>query len=384
MKRQRRAPDRQRKQQRWVPPYSSHDIHSEHYAALRPWIEDDVATLREAESTGPFVNAFEAPSRFPDMIERVTRCGLGDRGPRLMSKRPGTNMADISAIESSYLLKNPFLERVYFDILNLNLHGNRVYHYTDPLIQRMLNTRINVANESVHLPFNALAMTTRSETLLRVFLCPKRQKTYDPGMGMAITATIKRDEGLTTLLLTTYLIKSRRPLEMTNAHMSMRHGETVADAIAQFCGTQDARAPLADADTAETLLDWFKENATAYYRTVINCLLYLATPRTVISDPYEPVPSKLSANSTRSTALVQDVGRGIEPLYINPSDIFRTIRKGIEGNGTKLAWRVLVSGHWRAFPHQAVLGEMAQRNWIEPFWRGADDSPERNKPYVVS
>lgn len=368
----------------FTPPPTPHDIFKavDRHGDL---LARDLSDLRERGMMGPHMRVEAIPTRVYQAIQREARCGFGNGEPYYYDEDPSA-FVPYGVDENVFLTDTPQFIPEWLDTLNLNLHGNRVYHYTDAIVQWMLNTRLNIPAEELRLPFPSLMLTTRSETLVRVFLGPKRQKEYTKELSLALVLSHVAPEGDMDgmITITTYVLRSGRMMEWANARIVLSSGFTIGEAVSAFAEERPMKT-LADEGQIERTTSWFDANAETYYRTVINCISYVTTPNPAIGEVYEQRPGQVNAPGSDASGRckVQDVGRGLEPIEIRPSDIFKVIEKGRKRPGSTLAWRVLVAGHWRAFPYQAALGPLAQRNWIKPFWRGQEDAPERNKPYNV-
>ena len=367
---------------KFIPPPNYHDLETglEDYIHF---LELDLADMIAENDLGPHMQITKTKTRLPQGLQVLTGSGLGEGGRAHVPTLDRDDIPPYNLHEAVELGKNQYLPHDWLDTLNLNLHGNRVYHFTDAVVQWMLNTRLNIPCEEMFFPFPSLMVTTRSETLVRVFLGPNRQDEYRSGMSLALVVSHKHDpdENEAYVTITTNVVVNRKRLEWARAHIHLPYGETVGRAVKIY--TQKAINTTKLPPEKEAFFNaWFDDNAETYYRTIINCLSYITTPNPAVSNPYEPWGTK-AGDGTRNKCITQDVGRGLDPIEIKPSDIFKVINKGVRGSGSKLAWRVLVAGHWRAFPGEAVLGPQARRNWIKPFWRGRDDAPVRNKPYRV-
>ena len=141
--------------------------------------------------------------------------------------------------------------------------------------------------------------------------------------------------------------------------------------------------------------DTFYTDGLAFYRIVLNAVLYLSSdkaeltvkesPRKEIEDRAEGIASlprrrKLLQTAGRYTALdYEEVGASVGTIVIQKGEA-----EGVEGGsgGGKPLVRFMVRGHWRRQPH-GPESQDRKLIWIRPYYKGSDLAATINKPYLV-
>lgn len=367
-------------------PVSFLDVLSENFAPMRPWLSQDLVDMIRDGEKGPITSLRQTPTYFRSMIAALSRTALPETWPKA-SYHPGRHgQRNLAMSERIFLMRVPFSDRFYEAALSLNLAGNRVYNLSDSFVQRMLATKLDMPNERIRLPHRAVAITAANETMTRAFLGAARQHEYRENMKIVVYAALEEITGKRILHIMTMRLEGRKSEEMLMASIPFPDGERTADSIRNYLSTSKSENPYKSGEQEVHLQDWFADSAAGYYRTLLNCILYLTIPNAHVGPVYKPSNNGSDMNATRILADTQDVGRDMAPLFLRPGEMFEKERFEVKapGTGRKLDHMVLVSGHYRDLPRQQHLPEKDRREiWIEPYLKGPDGTEMRNKLYVV-
>lgn len=302
----------------------------------------------------------------------------------------------------------------YHCLVNFALAGKKTFHFSDNLAEHLANTEINLKAALIQLPFPTCLFTFTSRAVINamhnirgdagrwainaagldysapvsVFLTVHPAGAGLPGRKLLICAWHAR------LPDTSYLMLKRELYlgdDWTLEQALRTDWETLTPddlGIGLRVNVDDDTIAYQDDDT-------FYNDGLAFYRIVLNAVLYLSSNQaelTAMESPRREIEArakelasppkrrKLLQTTGRYTALdYQEVGASVGPIVIQKGETDGST--GSAGGGKPLV-RFMVRGHWRRQPH----GQESQERkliWIRPYYKGSDIAATINKPYLV-
>ena len=366
-----------------VNPWNSLDVLRQQLGPYERALRLDVEDLI-AERNGASCDSLEsAPNRFLDVAAHRAAGQTVQPMPWGGERRP----FDRDALPQAWAIRPDHLfEECYLQALNFNTGGGRVMHVGDGLVQQMAATDNNAPCGDFRLPFNSFVLTTRSETLARLYLNGNAMladvNPRDVSISVMVSIGISV-EGVRRLALVTHASIGGRLVGMANARIALMLG-TVRDAVADFLDfgrtTPVEVAQPQDEGVDPEDLNWLGNGAAGYYLTLVNVLLYLTTPA---SAPRRVAVSRAIPDDSAEVREVDVAGEGIEPLVLEPGRLVAALVSGARGSREfRVGGRVMTRGHWRSRHGQASLPDPEQQ-WIRPYWRNLDGQEKPQRPYAV-
>lgn len=388
-------------------------------------IRPNVVTYAEADATS-LLDQMDDPRTIGSADEfdsSLKKCAVevGEAFLQLVSDRTGLSVESVreEANQSpqlnahmASLLNNVNLE--YHCFLNFSLFGKKVFHVTDNLSEHLANTEINLKSNLVQLPFPACMFVFTSRTAVRAMHnirgssgrrdMNKDRLDYDAPISVFLT---ERPSPVDTLKGRNLIICAFQAKPPATALMTMKREIFLGDdwSLEQSLRTNwdelkpDAEKAGMTIGASEGVIeplndDTFYTDGLAFYRIVLNTLLYLASDAAdlgQIKDPGKEIDEKLRVaepnkrhklekSKRKYTALPYViVGQNISPIA---SDETASRDKQSSGLKTVSGTRFLVRGHWRRQPHGKSF-QQRKLVWIKPFYKGPDIGELANKPYLV-
>lgn len=389
---------------------------------LRPSLiekaELDAADLLSAPNPPQAIHSVDDyNSRFPQYIERLNVEILG-----YGADHPGVSVEELSPIlsgappqaKASLASLYSTVNNEYHNVVNFALAGKKTFHFCDNLAEHLANTEINLKAALIQLPFPTCLFTFTSRAVINAmhnirgdagrwamnvagldysapvsaFLSVHPAGAGLPGRKLLICAWHAR------LPDTSYLMLKRELYLADNwtLEQALRTDwETLTPdnlGIGLSVNVDDDTIAYQDDDT-------FYTDGLAFYRIILNAVLYLssdqaeltakASPRREIEDKAKGIASlpkrrKLLQTTGRYTALdYQEVGTSVGPIVIQKGEAEGS--EGGKGGGKPLV-RFMVRGHWRRQPH-GPDSQDRKLIWIRPYYKGPDLAATINKPYLV-
>jgi hypothetical protein len=365
-----------------VNPWNSLDIMRDHLWPYERQIALDVAEIIAETPAGSVPRAHDSNRLMASRLADVMAHQVAGRSRQYMpwdGRRRPFDPAELP--EACTLSPDPFFEECYLQAVNLNVCGARVMHVGEGLVQQMAATQSNAPCGEFRLPFNAFVLTTRSETMIRLFL-EGTDASYTPEMSLSIVVAVAIDsEGARRLSLFSHAIRGRTLIKCTVARIQLE-SRTVRDSVAAFLSLgrnqptmiTPSGAPAARPD------NWFGEHGESYYLTLTNVLLYLTMPTARLRDT--TVRAEIDDDS-RETRQVVVCGEDEKAIIFDPVRLVKALGKGRSKDPEfTIDARIMVRGHWRARKGQAALPE-PERQWIRPYWKGLDSPSKPQRHYDV-
>ncbi len=344
-----------------------------------------------------------------EVLERIARFG----GVTVEQSRPGFAEARLQA-RAQFAGLYSTVNHEYHSLVNFALASKKTFHFSDNLAEHLANTEINLKATLIQLPFPTCLFTFTSRAVINAmhnirgdagrwavntaeldysapvsaFLTVYPAGAGLPGRKLLICAWHARPPDTSYLMLKRELYLGD---DWTLEQVLRTDWETLTPdnlGIGLSVNVNDDTIAHQDDDT-------FYTDGLAFYRIILNAVLYLsseqveltakASPRREIEDKAKVIASlskrrKLLQTTGRYTALdYQEVGASVGPIVIQKGEAEGSeVGKG----GGKPLVRFMVRGHWRRQPHGA---ESQDRKliWIRPYYKGPDLAATINKPYLV-
>ena len=389
---------------------------------LRPLLvemaEQDAADLLNGPKPPQAIHSVDDfNSRFGAYFERLNADVLG-----YGAEHPGVSTEEMSPFLSSAPPQTKtFLAGLYgtvnmeyHSVLNFALAGKKTFHFSDNLVEHLANTEINVKAALIQLPFPTCQFTFTARAAINAMHNIRGQAgrldinaaglDYSAPISVFLTVHPTDDE----LRGRKLIIKAWHARLPNTSYLALKRelylGDnwTLEQALRTDWGTltpNDLGSGLSvDAEGASVGLqadDRFYTDGLAFYRIVLNAVLYLSSEQAELANEVNAhqeieVQALNIASLQKRRKLLQtrgrfsslnyrEVGASVGPIVIqkNAAD------SGLSGaGGGKPLVRFMVRGHWRK---QASGPESLERKliWIRPHFKGPDLATTINKPYLV-
>ncbi|HBF30976.1 hypothetical protein [Rhizobium sp.] len=262
---------------------------------------------------------------------------------------------------------------------NFELFGKKSFFFSQNITQKLADTELNVASESVATPFPCCLFAYDNQAARDAYF--------------AMIGLPTRQEGVVTTYVVHYLTAPEEPALGILVMYSDRRGDIPGAAVRHLS--------LAPGTKLEDALrtDWLKRGKAKtdavsagddemffgpglrMMRIVANSILYLSSANPDVSEGLkEPARTGGSTLSSKEKRRLERsvtkldytlVGRSTTP-YQGPSAAI----------GKQLTERIQTRGHWKSQAHGP--GRLERKIiFIEPYWRGPDAAEVINKPYIA-
>lgn len=262
---------------------------------------------------------------------------------------------------------------------NFELFGKKSFFFSPNITQKLADTELNVASESVATPFPCCLFAYDNQAARDAYF--------------AMIGLPTRQDGVVTTYVVHYLTAPEEPalgiLVMYSdrrgnipgaavRHLSLAPGTKLEDALrTDWLKRGKAKTDAVSAGDDEM----FFGPGLRMMRIVANSILYLSSANPDVSEGLrEPARSGGSTLSSKEKRRLERsvtkldytlVGRSTTP-YQGPSAAI----------GKQLTERIQTRGHWKSQAHGP--GRLERKIiFIEPYWRGPDAAEVINKPYVA-
>lgn len=304
----------------------------------------------------------------------------------------------------------------YHALLNFTLFDKKVFYFGDNAADQLANTEINLRADMINLPFPSCMFTFTSQTAVNALYNLMGQDgrramnagDLDYAAPISVFLTMLPGGDLPGRKLAIVAFHARKPAfirNMTSRILYLPDEWTLEQSLrtdwkkispnnlgpAIRANQHDQSYSLNNEDKS------FYTDGLAFFRLVLNSILYLSSSEAEVADEKSPVseiitkrdaiPSpakrrKLTQVAERFSVLdYTKVGASIPPITLRASHS-ATENGPSQGTGVRPQVRFLVRGHWR---NQAHGPNRADRKiiWIVPFYKGPDIAEQVNKPYLV-
>ena len=286
----------------------------------------------------------------------------------------------------------------YFTLVNFEFFYKKVFYFDPKITQSLMETAVDVEGDLLHLPFPSCAFIFQDPQMIKLlhqcFGSTDIVPEYETPISVFLSE-IKHEGYRSLVIMATRLSDNGSCYIMLKRELKIEHDKSIADALRTVWGEPDTSSYF------ETMADefFFDDLRMSFFRTIVNCILYLSTSNPEIMKMNSPVEnlrrqlgalksSKKKAKMERRLASMVHSASSLPYIHIG-----RTYRPPLPPEASadvdaqqyrKIMKRFMVKGHLRA---QAYGKERSLRKvlWIEPFWKGPNNLDEifGNKPYIV-
>lgn len=389
---------------------------------LRPYLiesaEQDAADLLRSSSPPQAIHSVDDyDSRFLKFISRLNAEQLG-----YGAEHPGVSPDEMASVFSyappqtkAYLASlYGTVNNEYHSIVNFALAGKKTFHFADNLADHLANTEINLKASLIELPFTTCLFTFTSRAVINAMHNIRGDAgrlamntsglDYDAPVSVFLTMH-PAGAGLSGRKLLICAWHARLP---NSCYLGLKRELYLGDnwTLEQSLRTDwktltpDNLGMAMHVDLGEEVIepqgdDTFYTDGLAFYRIVLNAVLYLSSdeaeltgkesPRRDIETRAKAIASlpkrrKLLQTTKQFSSLdYQEVGASVGPIVIQKG---ATEGEGHSVGGGKPLVRFMVRGHWRRQPH-GPGGKERKLIWIRPHYKGDDLASTINKPYLV-
>lgn len=304
----------------------------------------------------------------------------------------------------------------YHSLVNFALAGKKSFYFSDNLTEHLANTEINMKANLIELPFQTCMFTYTSKAAINVM---HNIRGYDGRWDMntngldysapvSVFLTLHPAgaglAGKKLLIVATHAKLPNKHYLMLKRELYLGEDWNLEQALRTDWETltpNDLGIAMRIDVEAQTIEhqddDTFYTDGLAFYRLILNSILYLSSDHAELSNktsPHAEIEAKakqiaslpkrrkaLQAISKFSTLDYSEVGASVGSIVVkHESTENNQSSTGTIGN--KPTVRFMVRGHWRQQPHG--VGNMQRKIiWIRPHFKGADVATLINKPYIV-
>lgn len=381
--------------------------------------EQDAQDLRALTAPPETIHSVDDyDSRFQQCLERVDRRLIEDT-----ARQAGLSIEDIlphfeAALSQSRAAASALYQTVnleYHCLVNFALSGKKTFHFGDNLAEHLAHTEINVKAALIKLPFPSCLFVFSSSAVINamhnirgeegrlavsnngvdttapvsVFLTEHTDRATFAGRKLTICAWHARQPNKVFLAL-------KREIHLADSWSLDQALRTEWASIAPETLGQGRSIDVEQGTIEPQNDDAFYTDGLAFFRIVLNAILYLASdtpelvpvvsPREKIQKAAEALASpqkkrKLLQTANRYSALdYSDVGPTVGHIDVTRHE---PNPEGVSGTGSKPLVRFMVRGHWR--DQRCGQGNQSRKLvWIRPYYKGADLATTINKPYLVT
>lgn len=389
---------------------------------LRPYLietgEQDAADLLVGPNPSQAIHSVDDyNSRFPQYLSCLNAelLGYGADHPGVSAEEMSAFLSSVpqqakAALASLYSTVN--LE--YHTVVNFALFGKKTFHFSDNLAEHLANTEINLKAELIQLPFPTCQFIFTSRAVIDamhnirgdVGLKAMNVPAIDYSAPVSVFLTmLPPSAGLSGRKLIMCAWHARLP---DRSYLGLKRELYLGDnwTLEQALRTDwetltpddlgiGMKINLNEETIAHQDDDTFYSDGLAFYRIVLNALLYLSSDKAELSSQKSPRKElenrakdiasrpkrrKLLKEAGRYSALdFEEIGASVGPIIINVDETDNG--QGVNYGGKPLV-RFMVRGHWRWQPH-GPESQDRKLIWIRPYYKGPDLAATINKPYLV-
>jgi hypothetical protein len=404
-------------------PRTGHEVLMRMFPFLDKMVAEDAAYIQENHPDLRVISKQEDMSEIPNGFEAVFDAYLSWNA-RNQSEERGLTPEDAERQFRAYMASAPAesgrmaqsLGMHYDCSLNFRLNGEKVFYVTDPLAERLAHTEANLRCALLALPFPSFQVIYTSKLAIDLYynhigaegqrIGDRKGIDYEAPLSVFIKRLPSRDLGTDSLLITTlqarevprsgpmiYAISSRQlhldpDWDIEAAIRTDWNNLRASEGVSQ---DPQSISPTSQDDAV------FYQEGYAYYRMVMNTLLYL-TSKGADLETMPPASQQLAEKALTTTsskerkrterrakfasdAPFECLGRSVQPIGFGEGSDRRAVSSASLTHG-KIDRRFLVRGHWRSQP-VGPKREERRTIFIEPYYKGPDMAEAINRPYLV-
>ncbi|CAG7857846.1 hypothetical protein MCAMS1_02819 [biofilm metagenome] len=303
----------------------------------------------------------------------------------------------------------------YYCLFNFMLNGEKVFHFSDNLVEHLAHTDINMNASYIQLPFPSCLFVLTSETAINALhnirgkegRISMNNNKIDYTAPISVFVTLRPVglgmKGNKLVILAFHARLPNRSYLTTKRELYLNEEWNLEQALRTDWDTlspdNSGYGHFANSDecTSDKVGDdLFYTDGLLFFRIVLNAILYLssehAETQAIKSQRPEleakakeilsaPKRQKILKNAAQHSSLNYDeVGGSIGKIIIKYNEGDESGIVGVGGGEPNVRFKV--RGHWRgqAFGPGGIERKII---WIRPYWKGPDLAKEINKPYLV-
>jgi len=343
---------------------------------------------------------------------------LHDRACRLRGERPVSLVKatfDPQVAKAANVLLNDLnntntahnelagLTRSAIHTLAFEQEGKKVYDVSDGLSDRLANTELKgLLTQDIRLPFPALYINAPRVPKFELWNTSTGWHEFEgvyllEDRWAADVEKLNKKSGFITEdeLLKSDCMLEHRSLHLLLTGLSKNPKDDMDDATYKLSIDLEDGKQLderVEAAASQFNIEDDKTEWRSILRWVVNVMIYATWPDAERDHVFvDPEAKKLWARAQRTKG--QKARKLHERLKQMDNQKIMLLGKSIridrtipqtdgEGTGRSIEVRFRVSGHWKNQPH-GTKGLLRKLIWIEPYWKGAEDSPLKLSTYTL-
>jgi len=373
-------------------------------------IKDDIEHLTKKEMKGPFSSADDCSINFQNYAINTIELMRNDMINNIR------NISNVSKEEAELQFEQFLSNGIYqqqIDTINYSIHleyitmlnfiffGKKMFFFENNLIEHLALTDINTKSEYINLPFESCLFIFNSPILLRAYyqISGKDYDLIDYKTPLNVFLTsLPAKEGIRTIIFSCHHVNENRNYFSLKRQLLIKENWSINEMIKT--DWSDIYKNCEDEEKIENYVDeeLFYNNGMLFFRTIINCLLYLSSNdpdiiNVLATDPvinvkeYKNLGKKdiTFINKHNSSKTVLDhsvVGKNVKNIIVVDKKYKNNHEKGDSKYSITKYLKFMVRGHWR---NQAYGHNLSERKmiWIKPYMKGSDLGELIEKNYKV-
>lgn len=366
-------------------PQTYYDILSRKDNNIINYVNKDIEPLENDEPFGDlddFKNSFDAYRE--SLLEKLVQFVLRQ------SSEVSYQEAREYIIRSEDYARTVFSAKAeYLAMVNYSLYGKKTFHIAPNLVQHLSNTNLDVDANMISLPFTSCLFVYNDITTvdaLQPFIDDNNKTSSiipinvfcsisntDEGERKIVFACWQADHKGTTLFMTRELLLRK----------SWRLTDILKTDWTDIYGKEESQ----DSDFTEETDKMFYNEGLAFFRIILNTILYISSFDSDMKEMLSPYPSMkkgLAAikKASKKKKARYNLNKVSKLNYISVGRNVQPISCLSKPNGNKMETRFMVRGHWRKQPCGPGLSER-KLLYIQPYYKGPEMAEMVSKPYKV-
>ncbi|HEY6872287.1 MAG TPA: hypothetical protein VI298_06105 [Geobacteraceae bacterium] len=376
-------------------PLNYYDYLKKRCDTLFPYVEKELAHLKEKGMAGPFHHVEEYAIHADAYLKSETQAFINHSYGTLV-ERYGERRAQEMGPE---LLRSKEVEQAfhsfemnYTTALNFELFGKKTFYVTPNLYEHLAQTSIDTDCELARLPFPSCMFVYDSPQAIDLLYqtADDTPVTYDG--AISVFASELQENNERKILLYVFHADMNRYHYAVRRQLLLRETWTLEQALRtdwlKVNPESEKGAPFAVSD------ELFYTAGLGFFRSIVNTILYLGSndPDLVQQlSPYRQLEERLSKAKSREKRkdIKSEMKRTSRLDYILVGRNIPRLMPENTGTSTgteqrEMHVRFVVRGHWRNQPY-GPGNSLRRPVWIKPYYKGPEISDLiKNRPYIIS
>ncbi|OHU90829.1 MULTISPECIES: hypothetical protein [Pseudoalteromonas] len=384
-------------------PPTHYDIYKFRQSFVDSYLRKDLENIKFKNLVPPFSSIDDFTVAFEEYWEEYKIDAFFQYGSQVVDSYDEFSLMLESSSEYPKMLYSATGE--YLNAINFESFGKKTFYFSENLVERIAITELDAPAEFLKLPFKSCMFVFTGKTVLDAYYAITNNSvpTYSDSISVYISELPYK--GYSKLFLWATHCGYEKNYCAIKRELLIHPDWKIDNAIrTDWDQIYDAYPDWADQDhlSLSQLLtpddddeSRFFHQGRAFYRIVMNAVLYLASndpdiqasfsPQKELMKQFKDVKStakqkkKLSAIKRISGLNGSLVGANMEPIRIIKG-------KNWTGSSSKdqmtLSLRFLVRGHWRN-QRYGKNNKLRRLTFIEPYYKGPDVGEVINRPYIA-